>query len=359
MAKNKKLKIAIDVSPLSDGNAKRGVGIFTRQLVAALKKEISSNPEYSDFQINYIENWNLDFENYSLVHYPFFDPFFPTLPRRQNIPTIVTVYDLIPRQFKRHFPVGLKGELTWLGQKRRLKSSDYLLTCSHYSKYAIHQITRYPLDRIYVTPGAASDIFKPIKDTKKLKLIHQKYHLPPKFVFYVGDINWNKNIPSLVKACQQLKYPLVIAGAAAVSPNVPDHPWTADLHWLQNQQYPQLIGFVPDDDLPSIYNLATLYCQPSYAEGFGLTVLEAMKSGCPTAISRETSLPEITDQNALYFDPYRLDSIKKVLSQLWQSPSLRRQLSQKGIAHARKFSWQSTALQTLALYRLALLSHEK
>ena len=182
MAKNKKLKIAIDVSPLSDGNAKRGVGIFTRQLVAALKKEISSNPEYSDFQINYIENWNLDFENYSLVHYPFFDPFFPTLPRRQNIPTIVTVYDLIPRQFKRHFPVGLKGELTWLGQKRRLKSSDYLLTCSHYSKYAIHQITRYPLDRIYVTPGAASRLFpfKPIIGHKKAKAYPPKISSSPK-----------------------------------------------------------------------------------------------------------------------------------------------------------------------------------
>ncbi|MBU3935373.1 glycosyltransferase family 4 protein [Patescibacteria group bacterium] len=357
-----KVKIAIDISPTQDGNAVRGIGYFTSRLVPAMQQIIKTDPEYKDWQLDLIRNSKLEIRNFDLVHYPFFDPFKRTLKVNSSIPTIVTVYDLTPRQFKKHYPVGIKGELNWLSQKHQLKKTNLLVTCSHYSKFVISDLTGYPTDRIYVTPGAADPSFKVIGDKNKLKKISQKYHLSKKFVLFVGDIDWNKNIPNLVKACFKLKYPLVIVGSAAVQKNVPDHPWTTDLRWLQSQKSNPLLtltGFVPDADLPAIFNLATIYCQPSYAEGFGLPLVQAMASACPTIFSQETSLPEISNFSGLMFNPYNPKSLTHALKKLWNSPKLQQEFVKKGLNRAKHFTWKLTARQTLAVYQLALLSHEK
>jgi len=356
-----KVKIAFDTSPLTDGNSVRGIGYFTSRLIPALKSELKNNPEYKNWQIDFIDKLSANQKSYDLVHYPFFDLFKKTL-KVTSTPTIVSVYDIMPRQFKKHFPVGLKGELTWLRQRHQLKKTDYLITCSHYSKFAINGITNYPVDRIYVTPGAADPAFKPISNQKILKKVRQKYHLPQKFVLFVGDINWNKNIPSLVKACFALKIPLVIVGSAAVQKDVPDHPWTTDLHWLQSQTKNPLLnltGFVPDKDLPSIFNLATIYCQPSYAEGFGLPLVQAMACACPTIFSQETSLPEVSDYSGLMFNPYNSKSLSHALKKLWNNQKLQQTYIKKGLTRAKHFSWDLIARQTLAVYQLALLAHEK
>jgi glycosyltransferase involved in cell wall biosynthesis len=347
---SQKIKVAIDISPLNNDNAVRGVGYYTKNLVEALQK--INDPH---FDVKLITH-NSDLTNFDLVHYPYFDPFSLTLPSKTKIPTIVTVHDLIPRQFKSHFPVGLKGEIKWQMQRFRVCQSTLIITVSHYSKYIIADLLHYPADRIYVTHEAANSDFKPITNQKLLTSLKNKYQLPNKFVLYVGDINWNKNVPNLVKACLKLKYPLVIAGSAAAK-KVPDHPWTKDIHWLQSQKSPylKLLGFVPDKDLPILYNLATIYCQPSYAEGFGLPLVEAMQSGTPVVYSQETSLPEIMDYNGEFFDPHTPGSLESALKKIWNSSTLQREYSTQGLKRAQIFNWQYTALQTLAVYQQALL----
>jgi len=358
----KAIKIAIDVSPLTDANSQRGVGYFTKNLVPALQQEVKTNSDYKNWSLSLVKKSQINNIDYSLVHYPFFDPFHLTLPAKKTIPTIITIYDLMPRQFKKHYPVGIRGEIKWLIQKHRAKKSDLIITSSHYSKHIIKDILHYPEDRIYVTHGAANSSFKSIKNQTKLKNIRQKYKLPPKYILYVGDINWNKNIPTLVNACKKLKYPLVIVGGAATRKNVPIHPWTKDLHWLQSQKNHPLItltGFVPDQDLPVIFNLATLYCQPSFAEGFGLLLVQAMACGCPVAYSQETCIPEIMDYNGQMFNPYSPKSLQNGLKKLWTNPKLRRQYIKTGLKRAKHFDWSLTAKQTLAVYQVALMQNEK
>lgn len=362
---SKKIKIAIDISPTFDGNAVRGVGYYTSQLVKSLQDEISTNPEYKNWSIDLVKNnQELKAKSYKLIHYPFFDPFKLTLPKRET-PFIVTVHDLIPLQFKNHFPAGIKGKIKWLIQKNHLKYSKKIITVSHYSKYIINKITKYPLSKIFVTHLGADKSFKKITDQTKLKEIQNKYNLPNKFVLYVGDINWNKNIPSLVKACQKNKYPLVIVGSTAVKKDVPDHPWTKDLRWLQtralklqNSATLTLTGFVPDEELPYIYNLSTIYCQPSFAEGFGLPLVQAMQSGSPVAYSQDTCLPEIMDNVGLSFNPRSVLDISNVLKKIWNDPKLREKQQSLGIYRSKIFNWKYTAKQTLAVYSL-VLSHEK
>lgn len=364
----KKIKIAIDISPTFDGNSVRGVGYYTDHLVKSLQQEIETNPDYKNWSIDLIKNnQELKAKSYKLIHYPYFDPFKLTLPSPKNIPFVVTVHDLIPRQFKNHFPVGLKGEIKWLIQKHRLKQSKKIITVSHYSKYIINKITKYPLSKIFSIYEGADSSFKQIKDKQKLNEIKIKYSLPNKFILFVGDINWNKNIPNLVRACLKNKYPLVIVGSAAVKKDIPNHPWTKDLHWLQskskaleNQKSRALIltGFVPDEELPVIYNLATIYCQPSFAEGFGLPLLQAMQCACPIAYSRDTCLPEIMDNSGVSFNPRSISDISQSLKKLWDDSNLRRKYSKLGLVRSKLFNWSFTAKQTLAVYQL-VLSYEK
>lgn len=362
----KKIKIAIDISPTIDGNSIRGVGYYTNQLVNSLKNEVVTNSEYKNYQINLITNSKKLLSNtYDLIHYPYFDPFKLTLPRNKDTPYIVTVHDLIPLQFKNHFPVGIKGKIKWLIQKNNLKYAKKIITVSHYSKSIINQIIKYPLPQIFVTYEGADSNFKKTNDLNKLKEIQKKYNLPNKFVLYVGDINWNKNIPNLVRACLKNKYQLVIVGSAAVNKNVPIHPWTKNLRWLQSKalklqrsQKIILTGFVPDQDLPLIFNLATIYCQPSFAEGFGLPLVQAMQSGCSIAYSQDTCLPEIMDNVGFSFNPRSISDIATTLKKLWLDSKIRDKQQFLGIKRAKMFNWKSTAKQTLKVYK-SVLSYEK
>lgn len=362
----KKFNIAIDISPLSDGNSTRGIGYYTKNLVSALEKEIKTNPDYRHYKIQLVtDNSKLE-TNFDLIHYPYFDPFKLSLPTT-NKSFVVTCHDLIPRAFKKHFPVGIKGELKWLIQKHRLEQAKYIICPSHTAKYQIIDHINFSPENIYTTYLAATPDFKKITDTKLLKKIKTKYHLPDKFIFYLGDINWNKNIPTLVKACLELRYPLVIAGGAAIK-EVPKHPWTRDIHWLQSTKKSlegnqsnllNLLGYVPDEDLAPLFNLATIYCQPSFSEGFGLPLVQAMQCGTPVAYSKDSCLPEIMDFNGEYFDPYSKESLILCLKKLWTDSKLREEYSLLGLSRAKHFSWKKTAIQTLAIYRLIEFDEKK
>lgn len=359
-------KIAINISPIYDGNSIRGVGYYTLNLIKSLKKEIKNKPEYQDWSIKLIKKKSsVKSGKYDLIHYPFFDPFNLTLSLDKYIPTVVTVHDLIPIEFKKHFPVGIKGKLKWLIQKHYLKKVSKIITVSKFSKNIINKITQIPLSKIFAIHLAADKSYQRITNSKKLKSIQKKYHLPNKFILFIGDINWNKNIPNLVKACLDLKYPLVIAGSTATKKNIPHHPWTKDLLWLQskaktikNSNALVLTGFIPDKDLPYIYNLATVYCQPSFAEGFGLPLVQAMQSGCPIAYSQTSCLPEIMNGNGIPFDPYSIESIKIALQKYWNNPKTLQKYSFEGLKHSQNFNWSSTAQATLAVYKSALLNEK-
>lgn len=354
-----KYKIALDVSPLSDGNSIRGVGHYTKNLVEALQHEIKSNPDYNNFEISLINNSKLKINNFDLIHYPYFDPFYLTLPLTKT-PFIVTVHDLIPIELHKLYPTGLRGFLKWQIQKFKLKQAKYLLTPSHTAKYSIHNILNYPKDRIFTTYEAANSNFKKITDPNKLKEIKTKYKLPDKFILFVGDINPNKNIPNLAKACTKLQIPLIIAGSSAIK-DVPDHPETVDIKWVQAHQskYLKSIGFVDEADLPAVFSLASVYCQPSLAEGFGLPLLQAMQCGTPTCFSKNTSLAEISDYSGLQFDPLLPNDIAKKISILLNDSTIRNKFIKKGQLRAKSFSWKLCALNTLAVYKLCQLDVQK
>jgi glycosyltransferase involved in cell wall biosynthesis len=359
MNKNKKKKysIAIDVSPLKDANRFRGVGFYTKNLVDSLQELVKKNKRYSQFKITLTDEQfnNSAIQQSSLVHYPYFDIFFPTLPKKIKL-TVVTVHDLTPLVFPDHYPSGIRGKINWAKQKKRLQAADAIITDSQNSKEDIVRLVGYLPEKIFVIFLGVGKSFKRITNKKTKLAVKKKYCLPEKFIFYVGDVNWNKNIPGLVKACQKINTPLVIAGKQAVSQNYDrGHLENQDLVWLQKeaQKDPNihLLGFVADEDLPVLYNLAAIYCQPSFYEGFGMTLVEAMACGTPTVSAKTGSLPEIGQDAVLYFDPHRPGSLVRALEAVWEDQDLASKLSKRGLAQAKKFSWRKCAQKTLDVYQ--------
>lgn len=339
------MRLGLEISSLSSGHQHRGLGFYTLRLKQALS-----------LRYNLTEFTGKPPKDLGLVHYPSFT-LFTLPPKKSEIPFVVTVHDLIPLDFPQHFPPGIKGRLIWQLQKSWLKQASAIITDSQASKNAIIKHTGINSQNIHVIYLAADPVFKPLVDKNLLQQIKHKYHLPEKFVLYVGDLNWNKNILALTQACLQLKYPLVAVGKQAVNYDYDHrHPENQDLASFQQlaKKHPRQIicpGFVLTKDLVSIYNLATCYAQPSRAEGFGLPVLEAMASGCPVITSKTTSLAEISGQAALLINPNKKTELSSTLQQCWQSTTLRIKLSKLGLSQVKQFSWQKTAGKTYEVYQ--------
>jgi glycosyltransferase involved in cell wall biosynthesis len=347
------MKIAIDISPLSSGHKIRGTGFYLQHLKDALSKYFPEH-DYTFFQ-----NGDLLPDKIDIVHYPYFDPFFLTLPFNKKYKTVVTVHDLTPIVFSEHFPAGLKGNIKWQFQKFNLQKVDGILTDSNASKKDIIKIVGFSEEKVDVAYLAAGEEFKKVEKRElRVESLRKEYNLPEKFVLYVGDVTWNKNLPRLLKAVQKVNVPLVMVGKSLSSKNF-DHSnkWNSDLVEVQmlaeQNKNVHILGFVPTEDLVTLYNLATMFVFPSVYEGFGLPIVEAMQSGCPVIITREGCMPEVGGDAAFYFDGYDTDSLIDAISQVYHSEKLQKELAEKGLKQAEKFNWKKTAEETINAYRKA------
>lgn len=349
------MNIAIDISPLQTAHKVRGVGFYVKNLKEALEKYF---PHISFIFFTQAKNIPKDTQ---VIHFPYFEPFFLTLPLFKKTKTIVTVHDMTPLLFPKDFPVGIKGKIKWLFQKRALQKVDAIITDSFSSQKDIARLLSYKKEQIYVTHLAAGEHFRVIQDKKILQRVKDTFHLPEKFLLYVGDVTPNKNLPRLAKAVLRTKVPLVMVGKALVNDSADlQNPWNKDLKEILelSKQTNQIIrlGFVEDEDLVALYNLAIAFIMPSLYEGFGLPVLEAMVCGCPVITSKEGSLPEVAGDAAYYVDAYSIDSITEGIQKVLGNRNIAKKMSGKGLLQAKKFSWKKTSEATVAVYKKVLTS---
>ena len=110
------------------------------------------------------------------------------------------------------------------------------------------------------------------------------------------------------------------------------------------------LGYVPYQDLPKIYSLATIFVYPSFYEGFGLPPIEAMACGCPVITSNVTSLPEVCADAARYIDPEDIDSISQAVAEVAEDENLRKKMTEKGLENARRFDWKKSAKAHLDIF---------
>lgn len=345
------MKVAIDISPLQTGHKVRGVGFYLSHLKDALVKCFSEN-EYLFFVDRKELSGDID-----LIHYPYFDPFFVSLPIIERYKRVVTVHDLTPLVFPDHFPAGIRGNISWQVQKLNLRNSHAIITDSHASSNDVMKYTGIDKKKIQSVYLAAGEEFTRITNHEsRIKELRKKYGLPEKFVMYVGDVTWNKNLPRLVKAIKQTNIPLVMVGKSLVQKDFDRmNPWNRDLITVQKETEGDRnfikLGFVPDEDLVALYNMAICLVFPSLYEGFGLPVLEAMQSGCPVITTKEGSLAEVAGDAALLVDAYSQESISAGIRKVFNDKELQKKLATRGLEQAKKFSWKKTAAETIAVYR--------
>ena len=297
-------------------------------------------------------------KNVDIIHYAFFDPFFLTLwGHKRQAKYVVTVHDLIPLKFPSHFPVGLRGKVKWFLQKKALLGASAIITDSTCSQNDISQIVGIPQDKIFVIPLAAGHT---TVNEKMVRTVKTEYALPERYVLYVGDINWNKNIPGLIRAFGELNSKqthLVLVGKAFESSKdtVEYKEISAAIAYVgANYHSPvnniHMIGFVPSHHLPAIYRGAVLYVQPSWYEGFGFPILEAMEQGTPVASASTGSLSEVGGDFAHYFDPNKVGDMASTLLDLLRNKAKREKYTEEGKIWARSFSWERVVAETHAVY---------
>jgi glycosyltransferase involved in cell wall biosynthesis len=341
------MRVAIDQSPLLTGHKVRGTGFYTQYLIFALKKYHPEN-DYVLFDLKNVPS------GVDIIHYPYFDPFFVSLPIKKRIKTVVTIHDLTPLVLPDLFPAGIRGKIKFSIQRLLSKRIDAVITDSESSKKDIEKILKIKSSKVFLIPLAAGEEFKKKYLTKhEIAKMVKKYKIPKKFLLYVGDATPNKNLKRLVEAIEPLNIPLFIVGKVFENPTK-KHPWNKDLIFVQKKASENknihLLGFVPAEELVNIYNLADLFVFPSLYEGFGLPILEAAACGIPIVTTRSGSIPEVIGETAVFVDPLDVDSISEGVKKVVKDKALYERLSKEGIERAKKFSWKKTADQTVQVY---------
>lgn len=340
-------KIFLDSSPLRNGHAMRGIGSYTRQLQKALASqaelELVEQPQTAD-----------------LIHYPFFDLFSPTLPLLQRKPAVVTIHDVIPLLFPKFYPLGKRGLVNLVRQRLALRQVAAVITDSEASKTDIAKYLKVKLDKISVVPLAANPELRPAASSEQER-VRRKYKLPSKYLLYVGDINYNKNLPQLIKTLKYLPatVKLVLVGANFRPQEIPEWQWIeAQLALSDVSKRVKFLTKVPSDataDLAAIYSGGLAYIQPSLYEGFGLPVLEAMQCRTPVICHPNSSLAEVALDKALLADTPTAEAFALQVEQVlaWSSKQRQDFLAQAA-KWASRFSWRKTVQLTAAVYQQAL-----
>lgn len=271
------------------------------------------------------------------------------LPHFRRTCAVFTLHDLIFRFFPEvHLPLN-RWFLT-LMMPRFLQAADAVIAVSECTKQDAVRCYGIPEAKIHVIYEGVNTHFRPVEDPNHLAAVRRRYGLADRYLLYVGTIEPRKNLLTLFEAVRVADLndvQLVIVGKKGWLYG----PTFEAVRRMGLEDRVLFTGFVPDVDLPGLYQAAEAFVFPSLYEGFGLPVLEAMACGTPVVCSAAASLPEVAGQAALLVPPKEVSAWATALASLLSDATLRAELSQRGLRQAARFSWEKAAHQTRQVYR--------
>ncbi|WP_419213233.1 glycosyltransferase family 4 protein [Maribacter sp. X9] len=362
-----KKKIVIDARMINSS----GIGVYLKNILPSIidnfhvvllgnKKELSNFP-WSD-KVSIIEFSAKIYSILEQILYPFVIPktelvWFP----HYNIPFFYTSSKKILTTIHDVNHLANKKDLSYIKWKyakilitKAVRKSDRLITISEHSRKELIKFTKVKRDKIsIISNGVDFKLFNTkVRQISKIKNIQN-------YILYVGNVKPHKNLITLLKAYQILpdqfkeKFKLVILGKKEgfITPDLEVFNFIEENKLLKHIIF---TGYIKDEEVPSVYQSASLFVFPSIYEGFGLPVLEAMASGIPVLTSNSSSLPEVGGEAASYFEPMDHMQLSTKISEIILNEELKSVLIKKGYQQAKKFSWEPAQKKHVETIRLLL-----
>jgi len=267
--------------------------------------------------------------------------------------TIITCHDLTAPYWMMTYvkPTFKKQIKHWVERwrVRFLKNAAKIIAVSEATKLDIIRYLNIPEKQITVIPEGVASTFGPCTNTRILHRVKKTHTLPDTYLLHVGTTYYNKNIEGLLNiffnlAQHNTDLYLIKVGEL----------WTKEqaaiIHASPFAARIRHIGSVPTTDLPAIYASATALLQPSYAEGFGFTVLEAMACGCPVIISHIPALTELVQNNGIHISLPPTPAEMKTVQHLINNQKIQKKYRSLGIKWAARYTWTACAKKTLDVY---------
>jgi glycosyltransferase involved in cell wall biosynthesis len=280
-----------------------------------------------------------------------------TAPPLAPCAVVATIHDLsfehLPETFNRRSRAQLR-----LTVRRTARLAHQVITPSDYSRRDLLETYHLPRERVHVTPLAAAPCFAPARDAEQRRRTKELYGIKGEYILAVGSIQPRKNLVRLIEAYRDLR-------TARPQAKLPQLVLVGKRGWLYGETLDavnrhslggdiRFTGYARETDLPSLYTDALCFVYPSYFEGFGLPVLEAMACGAPVVAGNRTSLPEVVGDAGLLFDPFDVSALTAALARMIDDAKLRRALGSAGLERTRLFNWRETARLTLEVYERAV-----
>jgi glycosyltransferase involved in cell wall biosynthesis len=283
----------------------------------------------------------------------YWEPNIVPLEHLQSKHLVTTIHDF---SFQ-HYPECLPKENKEYLQRffwKNIQKSDRIITGSNFIKNEIIDLLHYDAARIKVIyHGVDHDNFKTY-DHSLLREFKAAYNLPEKFLLFVGSIEPRKNLKNVLMAYNALpeafkkECKFVLAGFSG---------WkNKEIMGIIKREGRNIVylGYLSNQDLAYLYNLASGFIYASLYEGFGIPPLESMACGTPVIVSRSSSLPEVCGDAAYYVDPLSVDSISEGMYKVFDDSALREGLIRQGVVRAKSFSWDESARNHLSLFNEVL-----
>jgi glycosyltransferase involved in cell wall biosynthesis len=236
-------------------------------------------------------------------------------------------------------------------EKFILPAADRVISLSKVMTEDFRKYVKYPIGQVRTIYHGVSDKFRVETDSRRLAHVREEYELPERFILFVGHLYPQKNFATLARAFARVKdtipHRLIVAGR-------PRFKFQGDIDLIRELGIGDRVDFlhyVPNDDLPLVYNLADCFVYPSLYESFGLAQLEAMACGCPVIGANAGAIPEVTGGAAMLFDPHSPAELSQAILKVTGEPAVRRDLVERGLARVREFTWERTARETLEVFK--------
>ena len=275
-----------------------------------------------------------------------------TAPAFCSTPIVVSVHDVSFLEHPEYFTPFRALQLRYT-VRRTVRAAARVLTVTEFSKRSILAAYGLPEEKITVLPNGVATEFRPTSRELAQRLVRSSRGLDAPFILTVGDLQPRKNHLGLIRAFEELTkahphlpHQLVIVGkqtwhSPAIMSAARKSSAGSRIHFT---------GFVSDEELRQLYGACDLFIYPSFYEGFGLPILEAMASGRAVACSNTSGMPEVADSAALLFAPHSTAEMVLAMRDLLLNPELRMRMERLGVQRATMFSWDRTAARTLDLY---------